>query len=161
MQLGGADVFLDCYAARSKLLRYSSGLFALSDILILFHISHTETYSYPDACGICGACDAIYAVNCTWTTHAVNTEIIKHPLNKTGTGGSFTIFSKNCRLLPENTEEGMLLDFPSFHDFLKNFFSEEALIIRHEYLNLHPALKGMSSDCDKVIPKWDRENVIP
>lgn len=41
---GGADVFLDCYAARFKLLRYSRGLFAPSEILILFSLYQ---YRYP------------------------------------------------------------------------------------------------------------------
>ena len=35
---GGADVFLDCYAAKSKLLLYSNGLFAPKDIFILFSL---------------------------------------------------------------------------------------------------------------------------
>ena len=37
-QVGGADLFLDYYAAKSKLLRYSSGLFAPKDSLILFSL---------------------------------------------------------------------------------------------------------------------------
>ena len=37
-QIGGADVFLDCYAAKSKLLLYSNGLFAPKDIFILFSL---------------------------------------------------------------------------------------------------------------------------
>ena len=35
---GGADLFLDYYAAKSKLLRYSSGLFAPKDRFILFSL---------------------------------------------------------------------------------------------------------------------------
>ena len=37
-RFGGADVFLDYYAAKSKLLRYSNGLFAPKDIFILFSL---------------------------------------------------------------------------------------------------------------------------
>lgn len=42
--IGGADVFLDCYAARFRLFRNSSGLMAPSDILILFLLYQ---YRYP------------------------------------------------------------------------------------------------------------------
>ncbi len=35
---GGADLFLDYYAAKSKLLRYSNGLFAPKDSFILFSL---------------------------------------------------------------------------------------------------------------------------
>ena len=38
VRAGGADVFLDCYAAKSKLLLYSNGLFAPKDIFILFSL---------------------------------------------------------------------------------------------------------------------------
>ncbi len=35
---GGADLFLDCYAAESKPLRYSNGLFAPKDNFIFFSL---------------------------------------------------------------------------------------------------------------------------
>ena len=42
---GGADDYLDCYAAGSKAFRYSIGLFAPNDILILFPL-YQYKYSF-------------------------------------------------------------------------------------------------------------------